>query len=168
MGAVATLCEVSDLRPLPPNRRTRSQGIPGHTRASRGIPGPERSPPAVLSRAPRRLPFTTRGACGMHCTSGNRSGSTCPIRSAVMASPHRNAGSITIEGTMLIAAEAFSHLPMLVGKIVDPGRSTFRIARQTFDDWDRRVQEAGYGNNWRRTHEDREATRSKALSGRLG
>jgi len=57
---------------------------------------------------------------------------------------------------------------MLVGKVLDPEKSLFRISRQTFDDWDRRAQEAGYGDNWRRTHEEREATRSKALSGRLG
>ena len=69
---------------------------------------------------------------------------------------------------MLIPVDAFSHLPMLAGKVLDPERSTFRISRKTFDDWDRRAQEAGYGDNWRRTHEEREATRSKALKGRLG
>ena len=68
---------------------------------------------------------------------------------------------------MLIPADAFSHLPTLVGKVLDPERSIFRISRQTFDEWDRRALEAGYGENWRRTHEEREATRSEALSGRL-
>ena len=53
---------------------------------------------------------------------------------------------------MLIPADAFSHLPVLVGKVLDPEKSTFRISRQTFDDWDRRAREAGYGDNWRRTH----------------
>jgi glutathione-specific gamma-glutamylcyclotransferase len=74
----------------------------------------------------------------------------------------------SVESTMLIPVDAFSHLPMLAGKVLDPERSTFRISRKTFDDWDRRAQEAGYGDNWRRTHEEREATRSKALKGRLG
>jgi len=68
---------------------------------------------------------------------------------------------------MLIPADAFSHLPMLVGKVLAPERSTFRISRQTFDEWDRLAQEAGYGDNWRRTHEEREATRRKALRDRL-
>jgi cation transport protein ChaC len=84
-----------------------------------------------------------------------------------MPQPHRR-GIETGEPTMLIAAEAFTHVPILVGKVLDPGRSTFRISRQTFEEWDRRAQEAGYGDNWRRTHEDREATRGKALRGRLG
>jgi glutathione-specific gamma-glutamylcyclotransferase len=69
---------------------------------------------------------------------------------------------------MLIPADAFAHVPMLVGKVLDPEKSTFRISRQTFDDWDRRARDAGYGDNWRRSHEEREATRSKALRGRLG
>jgi glutathione-specific gamma-glutamylcyclotransferase len=69
---------------------------------------------------------------------------------------------------MLIPACAFAHVPMLVGKVLDPEKSTFRISRQTFEEWDRRAKEAGYGDNWRRTHEEREATRSKALQGRLG
>ena len=80
---------------------------------------------------------------------------------------HRNATE-TVEPTMLIPADAFSHLPMLMGKVLDPEKSTFRISLQTFHDWDRRAQAAGYGDNWRRTHEEREATRSKALRGRLG
>jgi cation transport protein ChaC len=69
---------------------------------------------------------------------------------------------------MLIPADAYAHLPILIGKVLDPERSTFRISRQTFDEWDRRAQEAGYGDNWRRTHEEREATRNTALKGRLG
>ncbi len=69
---------------------------------------------------------------------------------------------------MPIPADAFAHVPMLVGKVLDPEKSTFRISRQTFDEWDRRAKEAGYGDNWRRTHEEREATRSEALRGRLG
>jgi cation transport protein ChaC len=68
---------------------------------------------------------------------------------------------------MLITADAFAHVPMLVGKILDPEKSTFRISREIFHEWDKRADEAGYGNNWRRTHDEREATRSKALADRL-
>jgi glutathione-specific gamma-glutamylcyclotransferase len=68
---------------------------------------------------------------------------------------------------MLLPADAFAHLPMLAGKVLDPEKSTFRISRETFSEWDRRAHEAGYADNWRRTHEDREATRSEALAGRL-
>jgi cation transport protein ChaC len=56
---------------------------------------------------------------------------------------------------------------MLSGKIIDPETSTFRVSLATFEEWDRRAAEAGYGQNWRRSHEDREATRSTALAGRL-
>ena len=69
--------------------------------------------------------------------------------------------------TMLLPADAFAHVPMLAGKILEPEKSMFRISRDTFREWDRRAQEAGYGENWRRTHEEREETRSKALAGRL-
>ena len=69
--------------------------------------------------------------------------------------------------TMLLPADAFAHVPMLAGKILEPEKSMFRISRDTFREWDRRAQEAGYGENWRRTHEEREETRSRALAGRL-
>lgn len=82
--------------------------------------------------------------------------------------PCKVGGYATVEPPMLIPADAFNHLPILVGKILDLEKSTFRISRQTFEDWDRRAQEAGYGDTWRRTHEEREATRVKALNGRLG
>ena len=68
---------------------------------------------------------------------------------------------------MSIPAEAFVHVPMLMGKIVDPEKSVFRASRATFQEWDRLALQGGHGENWRRTHEDREATRSKALAGRL-
>ncbi len=68
---------------------------------------------------------------------------------------------------MLLPAEAFTHVPALTGKILDPEKSFFRISRDTLGEWDRRAHEAGYGANWRRTHEEREATRCKALAGRL-
>jgi glutathione-specific gamma-glutamylcyclotransferase len=69
--------------------------------------------------------------------------------------------------SMLLPAAAFAHVPMLAGKIREPEKSMFRISRDTFREWDRRAQEAGYGENWRRTHEEREETRSRALVGRL-
>ena len=56
---------------------------------------------------------------------------------------------------------------MLSGKIIEPEKSTFRVSLATFEEWDKRAAEAGYGQNWRRSHEDREATRSTALAGRL-
>jgi len=68
---------------------------------------------------------------------------------------------------VLIPATAFAHVPMLRAKILAPEQSTFRISRDTFIDWDKRGREAGYGESWRRTHEEREATRSQALAGRL-
>ena len=68
---------------------------------------------------------------------------------------------------MLLSPEAFIHVPMLSGKIVEPEKSRFRISLTTFEDWDRRAAEAGYQKNWRRSHADREATRSTALAGRL-
>ena len=70
--------------------------------------------------------------------------------------------------TTLLPAHAFVHVPILAGKVRDPETSTFRISRDTFRDWDKRAQEAGYGDNWRRTHEEREETRSRTLTGRLG
>jgi len=68
---------------------------------------------------------------------------------------------------VLLSPDAFIHVPMLSGKIVEPEKSTFRVSLATFEDWDRRAAEAGYGENWRRSHEDREATRSAALAGRF-
>jgi hypothetical protein len=55
---------------------------------------------------------------------------------------------------------------MIAGKIVEPEKSVFRVSRATFEEWDRLAREAGHGENRRRTHEDRETTRSKALAGR--
>ena len=68
---------------------------------------------------------------------------------------------------MPIPTDALVHVPMLAGKIIDPENSVFRASRATFEEWDRLAREGGHGENWRRTHEDREATRSKALAGRL-
>jgi len=72
-----------------------------------------------------------------------------------------------MEVGVLLPPEAFTYVPMLSGKIVEPEKSTFRVSLDTFAEWDRRAAEAGYGENWRRSHEDREATRSTALAGRL-
>ena len=69
---------------------------------------------------------------------------------------------------MLLPADAFAHVPALAGKVLEPEKSVLRISRETFVEWDRRAEAAGYGANWRRTHEEREATRSEALAGRLG
>lgn len=68
---------------------------------------------------------------------------------------------------MLLSPDAFIHVPMLSGKIVDPEKSTFRITLASFENWDRGAAAAGYPSDWRRSHEDREATRSAALAGRL-
>ena len=68
---------------------------------------------------------------------------------------------------MLLSPEAFIHVPMLSGKIIEPEKSTFRVSLATFGDWDKRAAEAGYRQNWRHSHEDREATRNTALAGRL-
>jgi cation transport protein ChaC len=56
---------------------------------------------------------------------------------------------------------------MLAGKIVEPETSFFRISRAKFEEWDQIAREQGYGEHWRRTHEEREATRSKAMVGRF-
>ena len=68
---------------------------------------------------------------------------------------------------MLIEPEAFVHVPYLVGKIIAPEKSALRISRAAFEGWDQLARTAGFGVNWRRSHEDREATRQKALAGRL-
>jgi cation transport protein ChaC len=67
---------------------------------------------------------------------------------------------------MPISPDAFTHVPALRGKIIDPEVSGFRISRATFDQWDKRP-DGSCDITWRRSHEDREATRFEALSGRL-
>jgi len=54
-----------------------------------------------------------------------------------------------------------------MGKIIEPEQSTFRITRAKYDEWDGAARAAGRPENWRRSHEDREATRVAALTGRL-
>ena len=68
---------------------------------------------------------------------------------------------------MLLSPDAFIHVPMLSGKIVEPEKSEFRVSLATFEDWDKKAAAAGYPKNWRRSHEDREATRKAVLAGRL-
>ena len=67
---------------------------------------------------------------------------------------------------MLLPTDAFTHVPALAGKIVEPEKSYFRLARERFVAFDRMAQEQGFPPNWRLTHEAREATRAKALAGR--
>jgi hypothetical protein len=40
---------------------------------------------------------------------------------------------------VLLAPEAFMYVPMLTGKILEPEKSTFRISRETFAEWDKRA-----------------------------
>ncbi|MGA8769356.1 MAG: gamma-glutamylcyclotransferase, partial [Rhodomicrobium sp.] len=67
---------------------------------------------------------------------------------------------------MPLSPHAFVHVPMLTGKIIEPENSSFRISLASFEEWDRRAAAAG-NPGWRRSHEDREATRRAALAGRL-
>jgi glutathione-specific gamma-glutamylcyclotransferase len=60
----------------------------------------------------------------------------------------------------------FAHVPSLADKLVDPERSRFRMSLATFDELDRMAQDAGYPPDWRRPHEEREATRTRSLYGR--
>ena len=63
--------------------------------------------------------------------------------------------------------DAFSYVPHLSGKIIEPEKSVFRITRAKYEEWDRNAREHGLGDNWRRSHDDREAIRAQALAGRL-
>ena len=67
---------------------------------------------------------------------------------------------------MPLSPDAFQHVPMLKSKIIEPEKSALRISLAAFEEWDRRAAAAG-NPDWRRSHEDREATRSAALAGRL-
>lgn len=61
-------------------------------------------------------------------------------------------------------ADPYTHLPDLAGRIVDPELSTFR--RIDFAGLDRTMAKRGV-TDWRRTDDDREATRQAALAERL-
>lgn len=69
---------------------------------------------------------------------------------------------------MLLPPEAFVHVPALAGKIVEPEKSFFRMARERFEEFDRMAREQGYPPTWRLSHEEREATRARVLGGRSG
>ena len=68
---------------------------------------------------------------------------------------------------MPLEPHVFAHVPRLADKIVDPDRSRFRMSLATFEALDSKAREAGYPPDWRRPHEEREATRIEALDGRL-
>lgn len=61
--------------------------------------------------------------------------------------------------------DTFRHVPALSGLITPPESSRFR--KLDFDLMDRKSAANGFPPNWRRTHEEREATRAEALAGRL-
>src|SRR5215831_19039217 len=67
---------------------------------------------------------------------------------------------------VLLPKDALAHVPHLIGKILEPEKSTLRITRAKYDEWDQAARAAGHPDNWRRSHEDREATRITALAGR--
>jgi cation transport protein ChaC len=64
-------------------------------------------------------------------------------------------------------SHAFRHVPMLHGKIQDPETSRFRDMHDRYAELDRAAAEQGR-ENWRLSHEAREATRVDALAGREG
>src|SRR6185436_15604180 len=105
------------------------------------------------------------------CAGGNRSGAPHRLRSGSRMKPMISQANMSqmpeSQTSLLLPARAFVHVPMLAGKICEPEKSMFRVSRDTFREWDRRAQEAGYGDNWRRTHEEREETRGRVLAGRL-
>jgi cation transport protein ChaC len=66
--------------------------------------------------------------------------------------------------SMLLPPEAFVHVPALAGRIVDPEKSFYRLARDRLGELDRIARENGYPEKWRLTDEEREATRSGVLA----
>lgn len=69
---------------------------------------------------------------------------------------------------MLLPPDAFMHVPMLAGTILEPEKSFFRLSQERLADLDRSAREAGYPEGWRLTDEAREATRTALLAGRAG
>lgn len=67
---------------------------------------------------------------------------------------------------MPLSADAFIHVPTLRGTIIEPEQSNFRISRDILDQWDKRP-DGSRESSWRRSHQEREATRLEALTGRL-
>jgi len=69
---------------------------------------------------------------------------------------------------MLLPPDAFTHVPALAGKILEPEKSFFRLSRERLAELDRSARAAGYPEGWRLTDEAREATRSALLGGHAG
>lgn len=69
---------------------------------------------------------------------------------------------------MLLPPEAFTHVPALAGKILEPEKSYFRLSHPRLAELDRVARENGYPEGWRLTDEAREANRAKVLHGRNG
>ena len=69
-----------------------------------------------------------------------------------------------LDGTMKPENDPFRHLPDIRNMILDPSRSSFR----DFDigALDQKMQKLGV-TDWRRSDEDREATRRAALADRM-
>ena len=66
---------------------------------------------------------------------------------------------------MMIDDSAFAAVPQLRHTIIDPAQSRFRNI--DYDAFDKVARETGLPENWRRPHDDREATRQATLGGRL-
>ena len=67
---------------------------------------------------------------------------------------------------MLLPPEAFVHVPALLGKVIAPEASFFRLSRTWLTDLDRVARENGYPANWRLSDAEREATRAGVLARR--
>jgi cation transport protein ChaC len=65
---------------------------------------------------------------------------------------------------MLIPPEAFVHVPVLAGRIVEPEKSIYRLSRDRLAELDRIARENGYPERWRLTDEERELTRAGVLA----
>lgn len=67
---------------------------------------------------------------------------------------------------MLLPPEAFTHVPALAGKILEPEKSYFRLSHARLAELDRVARQNGYPENWRLSDEAREANRTTVLHGR--
>ena len=67
---------------------------------------------------------------------------------------------------MTIDPDPFRHLPGLRRLVLDPAKSRYRDMDMSA--MDRRMRQAGYPPDWRRSDEVREATRARSLNGRCG
>jgi len=65
---------------------------------------------------------------------------------------------------MLLPPEAFIHVPVLAGTIVEPEKSIYRFSRDRLTELDRIARENGYPERWRLTDEERELTRAGVLA----